>query len=89
MDRTIEDSLLSDIKKLSPEQLAEVKVFVEFLVARSRRKAALDRLLTIAPALEVLGVPPLSEEEIAAEIKAVREERRAHQAAASAGADRS
>jgi hypothetical protein len=37
----------------------------------------MDRLLAIAPALEAAGVEPMSDEEINAEIKAARAERRA------------
>jgi hypothetical protein len=96
MNATVEQSLMSKIKTLSPQQLAEVEDFVEFLAAKSRRRAALDRLLAIAPALEAAGVEPMSEDEIAAEVKAARAERRARLAAAAsgsaakdAGADRS
>jgi hypothetical protein len=37
----------------------------------------MDRLFTVAPALEAAGVEPMSDEEINAEIKAARAERRA------------
>ncbi len=50
--------------------------FVEFLAAKARKVSALDRLLAIAPALESAGAKPMSEEEVAAEVKAVRKERR-------------
>jgi hypothetical protein len=68
--------------------------FVEFLSAESARRAAFDRLLAIAPALEAAGFEPPSEDEIAAEVAAVRAERRARRAALAAeardtGADRS
>lgn len=76
MNATVEQALMSKIRTLSPQQVAEVEDFVEFLVA-SRKYAALDRLLAIAPALEAAGVAPMSEDEIAAEIKAGRAERRA------------
>ena len=71
--------------------MAEVEDFVEFLVARSKRSAALDRLLTIAPALEAAGVAPVTDEQIAAEVKAARAERHAHATdqAKGSGADRS
>jgi hypothetical protein len=87
MNATVEQALLSKIRTLSPQQVAEVDDFVEFLAARSRKNAALDRLLAIAPALEAAGVPPMSEEEIAAEIKAARAERRVRQATPAAGKD--
>jgi len=72
-----EQLLFDKLKALPPQQLAEVEDFVDFLAAKTRKRAAFDRLLAIAPALEAAGIPPMSEEEIAAEIKAARAERRA------------
>lgn len=90
MNATVEQALISKIRKLSPQQVAEVEDFVEFLAAKTARRAALDRLLAIAPALEAAGAEPMSEDEIAAEVKAARAERRAReQAAKGSGADRS
>lgn len=94
MNATVEQVLLTKIKALSPQQVAEVVDFVEFLAAKASKRAAIERLLAIAPSLEAAGVEPMSEDEIAAEVKAARAERRAQPAAASpmakvAGADRS
>ena len=90
MNTTVEQSLISKLRTLSPQQVAEVEDFVEFLAAKSKKRAAIDRLLSIAPALEAAGVEPMSEDEIAAEVKAARAERRAReQAAKDAGARRS
>ena len=93
MNAAVEQSLISRITALSPQQVAEVEDFVEFLAAKSKKHAAIDRLLAIAPALEAAGVEPMSEDDIAAEVKAARQERRARQSAGSAsqgsGADRS
>ncbi len=91
MNAIVEQALISKIRTLSPQQVAEVEDFVEFLAAKAVRRTALDRLLTIAPALEAAGVEPMSEEEIAAEVKTARAERRAlaQEQAKSAGADRS
>lgn len=72
-----EQALLDKLKALPPQQRAEVEDFVDFLTARARKRAAIDRLLAIAPALEAAGVEPMSDEEINAEIKAARAERRA------------
>lgn len=80
MNATVEQSLISKIKTLSPQQVAEVEDFVEFLAAKSKKRMALDRLLAIAPALEAAGVEPITEDEIDAEVRAVRAERRARQA---------
>jgi hypothetical protein len=72
-----EEALFDKLKALPPQQRAEVEDFVDFLTAKARKRAALDRLLAIAPALEAAGVEPMSDEEINAEIKAARAERRA------------
>ena len=73
---TVADDLIDKIRALPPEKLGEVENFVDFLAAKERRKEAFDRLLAIAPALEAAGVKPITEEEILAEIAAVRAERR-------------
>lgn len=86
MNATVEQLLITRIKALSPQQVAEVLDFVEFLAAKSAKRVAFDRLLTIAPALEAAGLEPMSEDEIAAEVRAVRAEQRAHLAAAVAAA---
>jgi len=89
MNATVEQSLISKIRTLSPQQVAQVEDFVEFLAAKASKRAALDRLLAIAPALEAAGVQPMSMDEITAEVRAARAERRARQAAQDPGADRS
>ncbi len=86
MNATVEQVLITKIKALSPQQVAEVVDFVEFLAAKSAKRAALDRLLAIAPALDAAGVEPMSEDEIAAEVKAARAERRARLAASGSAA---
>lgn len=94
MNATVEQVLITKIKSLSPQQVAEVVDFVEFLATKSAKSAAFDRLLAVAPALEAAGVEPMSENEIAAEIKTARAERRSRLPGpapvdAIAGADRS
>lgn len=78
MNLTAEESLLTKIKTLSPQQVAEVEDFVEFLAAKSKKRAALDRLLAVAPALAAAGAEPSSEEDVVAEVHAARQERRNH-----------
>lgn len=84
---------MSKIRTLSPQQVAEVEDFVEFLATKVRKRRALDRrLLAIAPALEAVGAAPMSEGDIAAEVDAVRAERRVREAGSSSkesGTDRS
>jgi hypothetical protein len=70
-------ALLEKIRALPPERLGEVEDFIDFLSAKSRRLAALDRLLAVAPAPQVAGVPEMSMDEINEEVAAVRAERRA------------
>jgi hypothetical protein len=77
MNAAVEQSLMTKIRTLSPQEVAEVANFVEFLSAKSQRRAALERFLAVAPALEAAGVEPMTEDEIVAEVKAARAERRA------------
>lgn len=84
MNAVIKQSLIARIDTLSAPQVAEVANFVEYVAQRQSKQAALKRLLAIAPALEAAGVPPITDEEIEAEVQAVRAERRARLAASSA-----
>jgi anti-sigma factor ChrR (cupin superfamily) len=69
--------LLEKLQALPPERRAEVEDFVDFLAAKTRKQAAFDRLLAIPDQLAAAGVETMTEEEINAEIKAARAERRA------------
>jgi hypothetical protein len=82
-----DEVLLETVKSLPAQQRAEVEDFVEFLAAKAKKRAAWDRLLAIAPALEAAGVAPMSEEEVDAEIKAARAERRARLQSQEPGTD--
>jgi hypothetical protein len=86
MNAQAEQLLLEKLKALPPERRAEVEDFVDFLAAKARKQAAFDRLLAIAPALQAAGVAPLTEEQMQAEIKAARAERRTR--SGGTGADR-
>jgi hypothetical protein len=66
-------TLIDKIAALPAARVAEVEDFMEFLSAKTRRQAALDRLLEIAPALEAAGAPPISEADVLAEVAAVRD----------------
>jgi len=81
MSATTEQMLVSKIRALSTQEMAEVEDFVDFLVSKAKKRSALERLLAVAPALEAAGAGPVSEEEIAAEVKAARAQRRAGNAA--------
>jgi hypothetical protein len=77
MNARRDDVLIEKLRSLAPEQRAEVEDFIDFLSDQAKKRAAWDRLLAIAPALEAAGIPPMSTEEIDAEIQAARAERRA------------
>lgn len=68
-------TLLDKLDQLPPERVAEVENFVEFLANKDRDKALGD-FLAVADAVAKAGVPALTPEEIEAEIKAYRNERR-------------
>ncbi len=53
---------------------------IQRLLEEAMRREAGRRLLQVAERLHAAGVPPMSEEEIDAEVKAVRAERRAREA---------
>lgn len=59
---------------LTPQALARL------LDAALKRQKAADALLSIADRIAAAGIPPMSMDEINAEVKAVRAERRARQA---------
>ncbi len=75
--------LLEKLQALPPERLGEVEDFIDFLSAKSKRLAALDRLLAIAPLLAADDEPPMTEDEIQAEVDAVRAAARGQLAARS------
>jgi hypothetical protein len=68
-------TLLDKLGQLPPERVAEVENFVEFLANKERDKALGD-FLAVADTVAKAGVPALTPEEIEAEIKAYRDERR-------------
>jgi len=71
-------TLLEKLKNLPPERVAEVEDFVDFLSARDEveRDAAAQRLGEAMRKLAATGFPPMSEEDVQAEIDAARRERR-------------
>jgi Xaa-Pro aminopeptidase len=71
-------TLIEKLKELPPERMAEVEDFVDFLRTRDEeaRDAAAARLGEAMARLAALEVPPMSEEEVQAEIDAARRGRR-------------
>jgi hypothetical protein len=75
-----EKALIEKIKQLPPQRLAEVEDFVDFLRSREERATAGARLGESLARLDALNLPPLSDDEIAAEIQTARQERTARRA---------
>jgi hypothetical protein len=82
MNAEAAEALIEKLKSLAPEQRAEVEDFIDFLKARKERvrDAAARRLGEAFAKLDALNLPPLSPEEVEAEIDAARSERRARNA---------
>ena len=76
------EALMEKLKSLPPEQRAEVEDFIDFLKARKERvrDAAAQRLGEAFARLDALNLPPLTPEEVKAEVYAARAERRARHA---------
>jgi hypothetical protein len=72
----IAPALLQKIESLPQQRVAEVEDFVEFLMIRENRTAAGARLGNALAKLDERKSPPLSDDEIAAEIAAARNARR-------------
>lgn len=79
MNAQTDQTLLEKLKALPPERRAEVEDFVDFLKAREERvrDEAARRLGQAFAKLDALNLPPLTTEEVEAEIDAARAERRA------------
>ena len=72
---TIAPTLLTKLQNLPTQRQAEVESFVEFLASREARAEAAARLGDSLATLDSLGLPALTDEEIAAEIAAARQDR--------------
>jgi hypothetical protein len=72
----LEEKLMEQLKKLPQHKVAEVIDFVEFLTVREERAAAAQRLKSNLSKLDLLGLPDVSEDEVAIEVMAVRKNRR-------------
>jgi len=77
----IEAQLIERLKKLPPSRVAEVVDFVEFLASREERAAAARRLTEGLARLDALKLQDIAEDEVEAEIRAVRQQRRSGQGA--------
>jgi hypothetical protein len=79
MNVCIDEALIEKLSSLPPQQRAEVEDFVDFLRARQERvrNEAARRLGEAFAKLDALNQPPLSAEDVQAEIDAARAERRA------------
>ncbi|MGH9447868.1 MAG: hypothetical protein ACRD3O_19415 [Terriglobia bacterium] len=74
MNARRDEVLIEKLKSLPPEQRAEVEDFVDFLKTRRERTRdeAAQRLGEAFAKLDALALPPMSPEDIQAEIEAVR-----------------
>ena len=77
MNARSDDTLIEKLKSLPPHQRAEVEDFVDFLKTREERARdeAAQRLGKACEKLDALNLPPLTEEEVQAEIEAARRAR--------------
>jgi hypothetical protein len=75
---TSPERLLEKLKNLPPQRLAEVEDFVDFPKGRDEpaHAAASRRLGEAMARLDALNLPPLTADEVQAEIQAARTERR-------------
>jgi hypothetical protein len=78
MNSNTEQNLLAKLRALSPEQITEVEDFMDFIAAKRSKQAAWNRLLSIAPALQAAGLPPTTNDQVLADVQAVRAEQRKH-----------
>ena len=78
MNAQAENTLLDKLKALPPARLAEVEDFIDFLKGREERSRdeAARRLGEALEKLDASSTPPLTSEEVKAEIDAARAERR-------------
>jgi len=76
MNRRTEEALLEKIRELPPERQAEVEDFVEFLAAKERRRDAASRMAAAQQRLSADPLPPMTADEINAEIEAYRAQQR-------------
>ncbi|MDY6945413.1 MAG: DUF2281 domain-containing protein [Pseudomonadota bacterium] len=77
MNERTDEALIEKLKSLPPQQRAEVEDFVDFLKTRQERARdeAAQRLGRAFEKLDALNLPPLTEEDVQAEIDAARRER--------------
>ena len=74
---TTNQELIEKIRQLSPQHLAQLENFVDFLHWREERAAANAQPGKSLAQIDALNQPPFSDEEIAAEIQAARQEQAA------------
>jgi hypothetical protein len=73
---TLEINLPESLAKEAKEAGLLTAEAIEKLIAEALRRRDFDELLSVADRVEAAGVPPMSMEEINAEIEAYRAERR-------------
>lgn len=69
MAQPADEALVEKIRKLSPERLAEVEDFVEFLTAKEQRQQALDRLRALRERLPEGEITDVELQLVAADVR--------------------
>ncbi len=69
-------SLLAKLKILPPERLGQIADFVDFLAMQEQRRQAGEELRVMMDKLADANIPPMTMDEIQAEVNAVRKARR-------------
>ena len=73
---TVEIKLSDTLAKQAQEAGLLAPGAIEKLIAEALRRGAFEELLSVADRVEAAGVPPMTMEEIEAEIQAYRQEQR-------------
>lgn len=69
-------ALLAKLKILPPERLGQIADFVDFLATQEQRRLAGKELQVMMDKLANANIPPMTMDEIQAEVNAVRKARR-------------
>ena len=76
MNQRAEQTLLEKLRQLSPERIAEVEDFVDFLATKERRQRAGEELRATWVRTSTEEITPEIEQEIVEEVRKARAERR-------------
>lgn len=83
MNQRAEDALIEKLRQLTPEQLAQVEDFIDFIAAQERRREAIARLKEMHGELPADEITEAEMQEVVDAVREVRAERRAKREQAS------